>query len=395
MLNYERHTNAVDALYTQLDRLKASGALCGKKTVVFGTSNLAGIIIHYLHLNGIETSAIIDNDASRQGQRVYGVTVYTPAALLLPYDAKTVILIASAHQEEMIQQLAGLGYQKEEQVFLALDLPGVMSDYSFASREGYTELTGEELRESQLRILRRLDAVCRTHHLRYYLAYGTLLGAVRHHGYIPWDDDIDVLMPMQDIIRLEEVLRAEEEFSLISFAGELEYFDIASLMVDNTTVCDFNGFMQLTSGVSIDIFPLTGVPGEGRERTGYLEEMRRFDSAKWNLLYDPGACRRAFIKQAEYMLSFDFDHCAFVGNVLGSDFVRDIFPRYFFEEPVELEFEGLYLKAPKYYHEYLTQIYGDYMQLPPAEKRVGMHYFKAYKKPAKERRCAADHARLR
>lgn len=379
-MNYIRHDNAVRALYGNLDRLVSGTTLADKTVIVFGTSNLAGMIIHYLGLHGIRTAAIVDNDSARAGQMVYGVRVYPPTQYLQPYDSRKVVLIASTYQEEMLFQLAQMGYQREQQAFLVIDLPAVMQDYSFVDRTGYIPLTEQEIRESQLRILERLDTVCRELGLRYNICGGTLIGAVRHQGYIPWDDDIDVVMPMQDIIRLTEALQRDREYSMISFASGVDYFDVCSLMVDNSTVCDFNGFMQLTSGVSIDVFPFTGVPEGAVQQRAYLEQMRSLDMDKWNRLYEPEACREAFDRQIGYMLSFDYDRSETIGNVLSRYFVRDIFPRSWFNETVRLPFETLSLNAPKYYHEYLTKLYGDYRALPPVQKRVSVHYYKAYRK---------------
>lgn len=379
-MNYIRHDNAVRALYGNLDRLVSGTTLADKTVIVFGTSNLAGMIIHYLGLHGIRTAAIVDNDSARDGQMVYGVRVYPPAQYLQPYDSRKVVLIASTYQEEMLFQLAQMGYQREQQAILVIDLPAVMQDYSFVDRTGYIALTEQEIRESQLRILNRLDTVCRELGLRYNICGGTLIGAVRHQGYIPWDDDIDVVMPMQDIIRLTEALQQEREYSMISFASGVDYFDVCSLMVDNSTVCDFNGFMQLTSGVSIDVFPFTGVPEGAAQQRAYLEQMRSLDMDKWNKLYEPEACREAFDRQIGYMLSFDYDRSETIGNVLSRYFVRDIFPRRWFDETVRLPFETLKLNAPKHYHEYLTKLYGDYRALPPVQKRVSVHYYRAYRK---------------
>lgn len=378
MENYERHTHAVDTLYKELNRLIGTGVLADKKVIMFGTSNLASIIIYYLHINGIEVQAIIDNDASRQGKIVYGVQVYKPESYLKPFDERSRILIASTYQEEMAVQLEALGYKRGIHILYAIDLPKEMNDYSFADRTGYIEMSPEDIKKCQLGILRKLHEVCTKYGIRYYICGGTLLGAVRHKGYIPWDDDVDVVMPMPDIIRLSKILAADEDYSLISFAGDYEYFDICSLLVDNHTLCDFNGFMQLTSGVSIDVFPFIGVPEEESAREQYLQRIRELEMQKWNLLYDPIACKEANQKLVDYMLSFDYDSHKTIGNVLGRYFTKDIFPRAYFDETVLMPFEGLQLVAPKGWDAYLSGLYGDYMKLPPVEKRVGVHYYKAY-----------------
>ncbi len=377
---YERHDTAIRTLYHNLDTLLEQGILQNKTVVMFGTSNLASIVIYYLKQKGIQVQAIIDNDSSREGKIVYGVPVFLPEQYMSKeaYSQDKIVLIASTYQKEMRAQLEQMGYEYHKNIFYAIDLPQVMNDYSYVDRTSYVELTDDEIKQVQLGILQKLDTVCKEHGIRYYICGGTLIGAVRHQGYIPWDDDIDVVMPLGDIIRLEEVLRNDEDYSFIGMSPDMEYFDACSLMVDNRTVCDFNGFLQLTSGVSIDIFPFIGVPQGQEEFDAYIKQMRTLEMKKWNLMYDMKACMQAYQEQIQYMMTFDYDTYDTIGNVLGRYFLKDIFPRYYFEETVELPFEHLRLAAPKHYHEYLTRLYGDYMKLPPKEKQVGVHYYRAY-----------------
>lgn len=379
-MEYVRHTKAFDELYSMLNKYIKDGLFKDREVVMFGTSNIASIIIHYLRINDIETAAIVDNDRSREGQLVYGVKVYHPEGYLKEYRDRAVILIASTYQNEMLNQLEEMGYREGEQVYKCLDLPKVLNDYSFVDRSGYTELTEEQVKRSQLGILKKLHEVCTQNNLRYYLCGGTLLGAIRHKGYIPWDDDVDVAMPLGDMVKLAGILREDKDYSFISFADDIEYFDTCALMVDNNTICDFNSFMQLTSGVSIDVFPFSGVPAEDDGLEEYLTTMRNLDMDKWNKMYDAEKCKEALTKQMEYMASFDFDEYDTVGDVLTRFFVKDVFPREYFDETVSVEFEGLQLIAPKGWHDYLSRLYGDYMTLPPKEKQTGVHYFRAYKK---------------
>lgn len=380
MFQYIRYHKAFDALYKKLDGLIAGGAFQGKYVVMFGTSNIAGIIIYYLRIHGIETDAIIDNDKTRAGTVVYGTKVFTPQDCLSEYRSDAIILLASIFQEEMAKQLENFGYRRGEQIAVVLDMRRELEDYSYADRSGYTELSPQEVRESQLRILTNLDVVCRENGLRYYICGGTLLGAVRHRGYIPWDDDIDVVMPFTDIKRLSGLLGKDGDFSLIScFDSTLAHYDTISFLTDNTVVCDCNNeFPQMTTGLTVDLFPFIGVPDDAAEQTEYLRKMKELDMLKWNSMYDSAEVKRAFGNQLDYMLQFDYDSYELIGNVLSRYFVKDIFPREWFEQTVRLPFESVTLTAPHNYDGYLKKLYGDYMQLPPVEKQVGEHHYKAY-----------------
>ena len=382
MFEYTRHEKSIDTLYRNLDRLLEDKSLENKRCVMFGTSNFAAIIIYYLGIHGINVEAIIDNDSKRQGLTVYGVKVYSPKDYLGNKDDNFKIIIASIYQDEMTEQLKKLGYSEEKNIIVAINLKEILSDYSYANREGMKLLSVDEVRKHHLRILKNLDEVCSTHNLRYFICGGTLLGAVRHKGYIPWDDDVDVVMPLKDIKKLSEVMDKNGEFSLVScFDRTLEHYDVIGYLTDNTTICDCNNiFPQITTGITIDLFPFIGVPDDEAERDGYIRQMRNLDMHKWEVMYDKTLMRRACDKQLEYMMQFDYDDFHTIGNVLGRYFMKDIFPRKWLEETVRLQFENLELNAPKNYEGYLRGLYGDYMQLPPVEKRVGVHNYRAYKK---------------
>lgn len=253
---------------------------------------------------------------------------------------------------------------------------------------------GSELKKAELDIFVRFLRVCGELGLRYYILGGTLLGAVRHKGFIPWDDDIDVGMPRADyeIFLREGQKHLEKSYFLQTFLTDPQFTaNFAKIRNSNTTFMETSlRGRDINHGVYIDIFPLDYYPDDPR-----MERNLRWK--KWFLsgriaatFYYTGklplksrmkhlACRILHPSVEKSLLQLDalfrsvtagsriVNHCGAWGD-------REIIPAQWYGEGCELEFEGLKVKAPKDYHNWLTQVYGDYMQLPPPEKRKGHHY---------------------
>ncbi len=380
MLKYRRHKKALHIFYQNLDNIVEKYS-SKKEWIVFGSSRICGMLIHYLSVKGIQVSHIIDNDPASQDKTAFGIRIHKPENLLLPKQKDRLILIASAHQEAMIQQLETMGYLYGEDIIKVIDLPELMSDFSFENRDGYQPLTSSEIRKYQLGILEYLKQICLEHHLEYFVIGGTLLGAVRHKGYIPWDDDIDVIMDIRDIKKLSEILKKENRYQLISmFDEELDYFDECSLMIDTETVVDMNRFpMQGTTGISIDIFSITGIP-DGQAGKDYIVEARSLESDCYNSLYSPELCRSNIKKLISHLTKYEISSCNYAANALGRNFYREIVPKEAVQHHVEMPFENQIVWAPAGWKQYLEQFFGDYMQLPPKEQQVAHHFFHAYRK---------------
>lgn len=251
-----------------------------------------------------------------------------------------------------------------------------------------------ELKKTELDMLARFVGVCRTLGLRYYILGGTLLGAVRHQGFIPWDDDIDVGMPRADYeIFLREGQRClEEPYFLQTFRTDPQYtVNFAKIRNSDTTFMETSlRGRDMNHGVYIDVFPLDFYPDDPRT----ARTLRR---KNWFL---SGRLAAAFYYSQRLPLKSRLKHLVcklrhpsvqktlqmreqlFRSVTAGSRIVnhcgawgdREIIPAQWYGEGCELEFEGLTVRAPVNWHNWLTQVYGDYMQLPPVEKRVGHHY---------------------
>ena len=253
-----------------------------------------------------------------------------------------------------------------------------------------------KLRQLQLSELERLDEfvrVCEKHGLRYYLAGGTLLGAVRHRGFIPWDDDIDVAMPWEDYQRLPE-LRPELPDYLELLSEQLAEdcpFNYCKLY-DKRKILEPEPELG-PKWVYIDIFQLvpSRVPGRAERLgmdmitvTGYVMQVKRgwdryvpYKKRKARIGYQllkrlPYSWLRALRRGITARLTREDTQWYFCpGGKYGGRL--EFFPKAWFEPAARLEFEGRKYSAPSGWEEYLGRHYGDYMKLPPESERVSQH----------------------
>lgn len=245
-----------------------------------------------------------------------------------------------------------------------------------------------------LDLLMQLDAVCKKHSLRYYLMYGSLLGAVRHHGFVPWDDDMDVLMPRVDF---EKLSLLGEEFRFPYFL-QTAHSDpgVGSMVmkIRNSNTCQFNQYLcwgGYNSGMALDVFPLDNCVEETAQEEFdeiyriryknilYMKNKSPFRSQKDIDLFErfqPINPEQVFDDVHSIARKHEHQSTTKVWCPLGtsfSNFKKNIFYKEDFSEIVYLSFEGFRFPCPIRWDRILQTIYGDYMQLPPVEKRGEWH----------------------
>ncbi len=258
----------------------------------------------------------------------------------------------------------------------------------------------DKLHKEELRILDEFDRICKENNLRYFLSGGTLIGAVRHKGFIPWDDDIDVAMPRADYEKFIECCKKDlgEEFYLDAFEVNKKAFRLyAKLKLKNTLFVEnyVKNIQTIDHGIFIDIFPYDNID-EAYSKDHLAKENFRQNVTKLvnlksgmkNYLSEYRKTHRLlmffvdiFLKicPRKLLLSIEKkkisanknDNAKYMSNMTGglslekeTHLKTDVFPT------VDLEFEGKKYCCPKEYDMILTKIYGDYMTLPPVEKRV-------------------------
>lgn len=262
------------------------------------------------------------------------------------------------------------------------------------------ELHTEDLKQLQIRILKEVASFCRQNGIAFFLDAGTLLGAVRHKGYIPWDDDIDIGMLRPDFERfLREFNREGNRYQVFSIETKRDFYYPYAKVLDTGTVLyepDRNGNRL---AVNIDVFVYDRVPCDPktvkamydrRDRYRKLYEFRTYRGrAEGNFLrrveinavralthlFPRGYFLQKTVRNARRFDRTDADH---LGNF--TSYSRICCDRRIFDSFVEVEFEGENYPAPAGYDEWLKAFYRDYMQLPPVEKRVTHHAFEAFMK---------------
>ena len=266
------------------------------------------------------------------------------------------------------------------------------------------ELSNEEritLKNTQLELLDEFKLFCENNNLRFYLFGGTLLGAIRHKGFIPWDDDIDICMPREDYDRFLKLYKETDKYFLQTTDTDKYYFyHFAKLMKKNTLYNEFfTQRLKTKKGIFIDIFPINGYPCKRISKFHYkfwlfvlnkksyplkinkTKKIKRNFSyivmtvLSWLLLWwaPYNLCakmRNNFMKRHQYKTS---------NNVIVGTNLRKIYSRDSFIGLTRVDFEGREMYGMDDVSKYLAKMYGDYMKLPPIGERVPHHYLVEFK----------------
>lgn len=258
------------------------------------------------------------------------------------------------------------------------------------------EIGNAELKQIELDILRKVHQFCKENGITYFLCGGTLLGAVRHGGFIPWDDDIDLYMPRPDYERFLEMFSNQQYLKVLSFPASPGYYLPFAKVCDTRTVVEETIVKSIPGcGVYIDIFPLDGLSDKRKTAKSIIRRNRRYMALNGIAGGNPSKIdgMKALIKRGiqtvvpRSMLVRRIDRNSKRYTYVDSDYVgvafgfygeREIHNKSVFSNQVEIEFEKKMLYGPNDPDAYLLALYGDYMKLPPVEKRVTHHSFKAF-----------------
>ncbi len=268
------------------------------------------------------------------------------------------------------------------------------------------ELTKDEIKARQIEILRYFKKSCEELGLRYSLAYGTLLGAVRHGGYIPWDDDIDVCMPREDYDKLCAALREKVgRFYLLDIHKNKDYYQNFAKIMDTETIFvrDDKSIKDVKNyGINIDIFPYDNCPSDVNEYNSHRKRIVSLVEKK-ALIIKKGVQKRSnviktIIRTAEKAIWCLLGLTYFMNKIeklvhkynsvetelmcswsVFTSFDKSI-PADWFDNLTTIGFEGEQYSCFVETDAFLTKLYGDYMTPPPEDKRIAPHGYTAYKK---------------
>ena len=265
------------------------------------------------------------------------------------------------------------------------------------------KISMEEYKKILLMILEKIDNLCIEYHLNYQLAYGTLLGAVRHGGFIPWDDDADIFMPRADYIKLQEIIEKRDYgINFISIETEPKtIFPYGKICASNTIAYE-KGFKEVPGyGAFVDVFPLDFVPENVKKRKWIFwkyntfikliqysarTEWRKSNSKIKNLVRTCVFTISRYINTEKLVrkVNRDLQKLCLDGQTEMVSIPWDFKGKAFLKKDIyrvkRVEFENIMLNISEAYDDILSKIYGDYMRLPPEEERVNKHGIECYYK---------------
>ncbi len=245
----------------------------------------------------------------------------------------------------------------------------------------------------ELDLLLLFDTLCKEHNLTYFLMHGTLLGAVRHKGFIPWDDDIDVVMPREDYDKFLSLANSIKEpyFLQTPITDSESGFSIAKLKNSNTTcVNELFKYQEMNFGIHIDILPLDNFVDEGAKERYEKINALNIDASTYMRLKHPnldeknkervkkysGKTSKEIFEEVE-KISSQFENIktnkVTVAPLTLYPLENNVFEREDFSDKIMCEFEGFSFPIPIGFGRLLKVMYGDYSILPPKEKRGVWH----------------------
>lgn len=255
----------------------------------------------------------------------------------------------------------------------------------------------EEMKQIQIDILKDVHFFCENNNIRYTLIYGSLLGAVRHKGYIPWDDDIDIAMPRDDYERFIASYKSAGGFYHVYDCRKDEgYYYPFAKVADTRTLLEENVSVD-NIGINIDVFPCDYLYDSQQECVNFIKKLDFLKKLFRIKLVKPGkknsfvkrilirilkmvclpvSMKKIVTKEYELVNRLTNRNAKYVGLVFSSEIscaYRSICPRAMFEKYENVPFENESFKIIASYDEWLTQMFGDYMTPPPVECRTSPH----------------------
>ena len=257
----------------------------------------------------------------------------------------------------------------------------------------------ELLHKVDVDIVKEVVRICDKYGLKYYMLGGTMLGAIRHKGFIPWDDDIDLGMPRDEYEKFLELAELElpPHLKVVNYRNTPNYMYYITRVLDTETkvIEERIGNDNKYTNASIDIFPIDGTPNNGFLRKIYFFRVL-YHRALMSLCYKDSIDRKRKRSKKEKLLLWVMEKvpveklttpykqkckidkllrkqpvkgAKYIGNIMGAYRTREIVPAEYYGEGAMYPFEDIQLRGLSMYDEYLTYTYGDYMQLPPVESR--------------------------
>lgn len=267
----------------------------------------------------------------------------------------------------------------------------------------YQEVTDiREIQQMELGIMEYIHEVCQKIGVKYFLAYGSLIGAVRHKGFIPWDDDMDICMLREDYEKLQDYLIAnpDERYEVMSYKNNLNYvYPFMKVQDNHTYLLEEDVRIDSNMGIYVDIFPVDGYEDDSvfKDKMTRLIKKRQLSCYTFKGITNTKSVLNSLIRYISVIIFYFTNTNKYVAQIeelaksrkvsdyeevdylIYKDMNKPVWRREWLEQVTTGTFEGKEFMIPKNYHEILTSDYGDYMQLPPVELRFSHHDFQLWK----------------
>lgn len=404
----DKGVSFLSALPEKLEQRKENQALelplkyykISRKVILFGTGKYFDI---YMERFGerFKPAYAIDNSNDKQGTQKAGIEIASPLKLKEEKTKEVLVIICSRNFLDMIEQLQEMGNFEYRLLINRNEIAQLENADLYITPEKANQETLKKIHDINYEMLKTFDSVCRKYGITYSLNYGTLLGALRHKGFIPWDNDIDIVMTRENYHRLEEKKDYFEEiYSFIQpeTLGDKKYLDCvprlnykaAYIKMDQET-CRY--YYNRNNRIDLDIFlidktydtwkgklqrfelaVLYGMMNAYRHKSFFADYDKKMVMAN-NILCYLGRhislpwLRKRVDKVARRFEGDDEAPYYFISNDALHKLTL-LFPANIFSGTADVQFEGLKVEVASGYDEMCRIIYGDYMQLPPEGERV-------------------------
>ena len=253
----------------------------------------------------------------------------------------------------------------------------------------------KKIREIQMETMRYVNRISEDNNLKTYLSGGTLLGAVRHKGFIPWDDDVDMMILRSDYQKLISYINqdVQSSYKALTYDSDPQYYYPFAKIVDTRTRIQEIGKVPIAEmGIGVDLFPIDNLPNNKKIISWHFWFERKLHIEFDNLyIVDSNnkgeACLYAWRRMLLRLISKLMNFFAMLHKSSNTERVavsvwgygiKEIVARFKMTQSIKVEFEGEFFWSPRGYHTYLSHLYGDYMTPPPKAKQHYEHNMKAY-----------------
>ena len=312
------------------------------------------------------------------------INVSTINERLKSFDDSVRILIASKGYADVKNSLERLGYKEKIHFYRVYDFD--FSEVDDVLKTG-KEMTSEMIKAAEKDALVYIDDLCQKMGLKYWVCGGTLIGTMRHKGFIPWDDDVDIFMPWDDYHKLVGGFKETDKYVMMGFGTSKNNNDFpdhfAKFGDKRYFIREDLGTVLRVFPIGLDIFPIMGLPSDDDERNLLFSKYRELNRSMWQDFYahngDVTVFKKYYDKQIEIMTTCDYETSEYVG-VLGSQYgAKDYCSKAAYDETLRCPFEDIEVNVPVGYDENLTNLHGsNWNKLPDKSKRKSHHNFDAY-----------------